>query len=157
MDERKTKLRDRLTQSRQDLLASIAGIERDDLAQQAANDGWSIQDMLAHLASAERGHQMVIRALIAGQDPRQPGFDLDAFNAAEVGERRGMTSDEVFTELEFSRGETLTLLDEVGPGDWDRSGYHPGGFDTTVEGGFRVIAIHEKRHAREIRAALSKF
>ncbi len=156
MDERKTKLSDRLIQSRQDLLASIAGIARDGLARRAVNDGWSIQDVLAHLASAERGHQMVIRALIAGQDPRQPGFDLDAFNEAEVGARRGMTSEAVFGELAASRAETLALLDSVGPDDWDKSGYHPGGFDTTVEGGFRVIAIHEKRHAREIRLALSK-
>lgn len=155
MDERKTKLSDRLTESRQDLLASIAGVAMDDLAQRAVNDGWSIQDMLAHLASAERGHQMVLKTLLAGQNPRQPGFDLDAFNEAEVSARRGRTAEAVFSELAASRAETLALLDEVSPDDWDRSGFHPGGFDTNVEGVFRVIAIHERRHTKEIRIALS--
>lgn len=155
MDERKTKLSDRLIQSRQDLLASIAGLTLDELAQRAVNEGWSVQDVLAHLASAERGHQQVIAGLLAGQETFQPGFDLDAFNETEVGARRGMTTEAVFEELSSSRAATLALLDTVGPDDWERSGYHPGGFDTTVEGGFRVIAIHEKRHAREIRTALN--
>ncbi len=155
MDERKIKLSERLTQSRQDLLASLAGLPSDELAQHAVNDGWSVQDVVAHLASAERGHQQVIAALLAGQDTQQPGFDLDTFNETEVGARRGMTTEAVFDELASSRAGTLALLDTVGPDDWERSGYHPGGFDTTVEGGFRVIAIHEKRHAREIRTALN--
>lgn len=155
MDERKTKLNSRLAQSRQDLLASIAELTPDELAQRAVNNGWSVQDVVAHLASAERGHQQVIAALLAGQGTRQPGFDLDAFNEAEVGARRGMTTEAVFGELAASRVATLALLDEIEPVDWDRPGYHPGGFDTTVEDVFRVIAIHEKRHAKEIRSALS--
>lgn len=153
MDGRKEKLSSRLAQSRQDLLDTIDGLPLDELAR-AANDGWSVQDVLAHLASAERGHQQVIAGLLAGQDTHQPGFDLDAFNETEVGARRGMTTEAIFDELASSRAATLALLDTIGPDDWERSGYHPGGFDTTVEGGFRVIAIHEKRHAREIRTAL---
>lgn len=155
MDERKLKLSDRLMQSRQDLLASMAGVAPEGLAQRAVNDGWSVQDVLAHLAAAERGHQQVIAALLAGQESHQPGFDLDAFNAAEVGARRDMTPQAILDELDASRAASLVLLEEIGPDDWERSGYHPGGFATTVEGGFRVIAIHEKRHAREIRIALS--
>ena len=33
---------------------------------------------------------------------------------------------------------------------------HPGGFDTTVEAVFRVIAIHERRHLKEIRSILAQ-
>lgn len=155
MDDRKAKLSERLLQSRQDLLASIGELAPEELAQRAVNDGWSVQDVLAHLASAERGHQQVIEALLTGRESHQPGFDLDAFNEAEVGARRSMTTQEILDELDASRAASLALLEQIGPGDWERSGYHPGGFDTTVEGGFRVIAIHEKRHAREIRLALN--
>ena len=155
MDERKAKLAERLVQSRQDLMTTLGGMPSSELAQRAVNDGWAVQDVVAHLASAERGHQDVITALLAGEDTHQPGFDLDVFNEREVGARRAMTMEEVFAELESSRAATLALLNEVGVDDWDRSGYHPGGFETTVEGSFRVIAIHEKRHAREIRGALN--
>ena len=58
-------------------------------------------------------------------------------------------------DLNAGRAATLALLESLGGDDWDRAGYHPGGFDTTVEGTFRVIAIHERRHAKDIRAALA--
>ncbi len=83
------------------------------------------------------------------------GFDLDAFNADDVAARRGASLAGLLTELASNRRETLALLEVIAPADWERGGYHPGGFDTTVEGVFRIIAIHEKRHAKEIRAALS--
>lgn len=154
MDERKTKLSDRLVQSRQELLAILSDLAADELARRPVNDGWSVLDVVAHLASAERGHQQVIAGLLDGQDTRRPGFDLDAFNEAEVGARRGVSPDALLSELAVSRADTIALLGRVEPGDWERTGYHPGGFDTTVEGVFRVIAIHERRHAKEIRAAL---
>ena len=114
-----------------------------------------MRDVLAHLAGAELGHQQVIRALLAGAAPDTSGFDLDAFNAADVAARRNASLSELLDELAANRSSTLALLDAVGPDDWDRAGYHPGGFDTTVEGAFRIIAIHEKRHVKEIRAALA--
>lgn len=155
MDERRTKLSDRLAQSRQELLATLDELAADELAQRPVTDGWSVQDVVAHLASAERGHQQVIVALLAGRDTHQPGFDLDAFNQAEVSARRSLPAAALLRELEASRTATLVLLETVASNDWERAGYHPGGFDTTVEGVFRVIAIHEKRHVKEIRAALS--
>lgn len=155
MDQRPAKLRQRLEQSHCELLASVAHLEPAALAAPTTNPGWAVRDVLAHLAGAERGHQQVIRALLAGQSPDLPGFDLDAFNAADVAARQGASLAELLGELAGNRNDTLALLETVGPDDWQRSGYHPGGFDTTVEGVFRVIAIHEKRHAKDIRAALS--
>jgi hypothetical protein len=114
-----------------------------------------VRDVLAHLAGAERGHQQVIRALLAGQSSDVSDFNLDAFNAADVAARQDISLAGLLAELASNRAETLALLAAVGPDDWERSGYHPGGFDATVEGVFRVIAIHEKRHAKDIRAALS--
>jgi uncharacterized protein (TIGR03083 family) len=155
MDPQREKLHQRLDESRRDLLASVAHLEPAGLAAPTANPGWAVRDVLAHLAGAERGHQQVIRALLAGQSPDVSGFDLDAFNAADVAARQTVSRAGLLAELASNRAETLALLAVVGPDDWERSGYHPGGFDATVAGVFRVIAIHEKRHAKDIRAALS--
>jgi uncharacterized protein (TIGR03083 family) len=155
MDQQREKLRQRLDESRRELLASVAHVEPAGLAAPTANPGWTVQDVLAHLAGAERGHQQVIRALLAGQSPDVTGFDLDAFNAADVAARQGASLAELLGELAGNRNDTLALLEAVALADWQRGGYHPGGFDTTVEGVFRIIAIHEKRHAKDIRAALS--
>ena len=116
---------------------------------------WSVKDVLAHLAGAERGHQQVIHALVAGEVAGQPGFDLDAFNQADVAARERWTLAQVLEDLDAGRAGTLALLESVGDNGWDRAGFHPGGFDTTVEGTFRVIAIHERRHAKDIRTALA--
>ena len=155
MDQRREKLRQRLNDSRGDLLAAVEAIGQAEAAAPTANAGWAVRDVLAHLAGAELGHQQVIRALLAGAAPDTSGFDLDAFNAADVAARRNASLAELLAELASNRVGTLALLDTVGSDDWDRAGYHPGGFDTTVEGTFRIIAIHEKRHVKDIRAALA--
>ncbi len=154
MDQQREKLRQRLLDSRRDLLAAVENLDPAELAAPTANPGWAVIDMLAHLAGAELGHQQVIRALLAGETPDTTGFDLDAFNAADVAARSGADLAGLLAELAANRAETLALLDAIAADDWARSGYHPGGFDTTVEGVFRVIAIHEKRHVKDIRAAL---
>lgn len=156
MDQRQAKLRQRLDESRRELLASVAHLEPAGLAAPTASPGWAVRDVLAHLAGAELGHQQVIRALLAGAAPDTSGFDLDAFNAADVAARCNASLPELLDELAANRSASLALLDAVAPDDWDRAGHHPGGFDTTVEGTFRIIAIHEKRHVKEIRAALTE-
>ncbi len=155
MDQRQAKLRQRLGDSRRELLAAVEALESDAAASPTANPGWAVRDVLAHLAGAELGHQQVIRALLAGAAPDTSGFDLDAFNAADVAVRRDTSLSQLLDELAANRSATLALLDSVGLDDWDRAGYHPGGFDTTVEGTFRIVAIHEKRHVKDIRAALA--
>jgi uncharacterized protein (TIGR03083 family) len=155
MDQRQAKLRQRLDDSRRELLAVVDALGSAEAAAPTANPGWAVHDTLAHLAGAELGHQQVIRALLAGVSPDTSGFDLDAFNAADVAARRNASLAELLDELATNRSATLALLDAVAPDDWDRAGYHPGGFDATVEGVFRIIAIHEKRHVKEIRAALA--
>ena len=112
-----------------------------------------MQDTLAHLASAELGHSSVIASLLTGRPTAGlASFDLDAFNAIEVSARRGSPLPAVLAELEANHAATMALLQCIGPEQWDIAGYHPGGFDTTVEGTFRIIAIHKRRHLKELTA-----
>ena len=155
MGERKDKLKRRLDEAHADLMAAVSGLTAEQAARPTPNVDWTVQNVLAHLAGAERGHQQVIRALLAGEIAGQPGFDLDTFNQADVAAREGWTLAKLLEDLNAGRAATLALLDSLGADDWDRAGCHPGGFDTTVEGTFRVIAIHERRHAKDIRVALA--
>ena len=155
MYPRRDKLRARLEAARQDLLLALADLDQTQAGLSTTNPGWVVRDLVAHLAAAERGHQQVIEALMAGEVAPDPAFELDVFNEQEVAARRGRSLAELLDELDTARRATLALLDAVGTENWDLAGWHPGGFDTTVEGCFRVIAIHEKRHLKEIRAALA--
>lgn len=155
MDERKDKLKSRLDEAHADLMAVVSGLTAEQAGRPTPNVAWTVKDVLAHLAGAERGHQQVIHALLAGEVAGQPDFDLDTFNQADVAAREGWTLAKLLEDLNAGRAATLALLDSLDAGDWDRAGYHPGGFDTTVEGTFRVIAIHERRHTKDIRVALA--
>ncbi|MCO6451093.1 MAG: DinB family protein [Caldilineales bacterium] len=147
-------LRQRLLQSQEDVLATVSGLDAEQ-SSLLANEGWSVREMLAHLASAELGHCQVVQRLLQGKDTKAEDFDLDTFNNAEVNARQDRSVTEILEEYRANRSATLELLDTIDESDWEKSGYHPGGFDTTIEGVFRVISIHEKRHLREIKSALA--
>jgi hypothetical protein len=145
----RAQLRQRLLQSQQAVLAVMEQLD-EAAAGAPANPGWRRRDVLAHLASAESGHCQVIRRLLAGEPTLIPGFVLDEFNNAEVEARRWRSLPELIAEYQANRADTLALLDTIADDQWAIAGPHPGGFDTTVEGVFRVITIHEKRHLREL-------
>lgn len=145
----RTQLRQRLQQSHEAVLAVVAPMAAEE-GEAPANPGWRRRDVLGHLVSAEIGHCQVIRRLLAGQPTLIPGFVLDEFNNAEVEARRWQSLPELIAEYQANRVATLALLDSIDENQWAIAGPHPGGFDSTVEGVFRVIAIHEKRHLREL-------
>jgi len=119
-------------------------------------DTWTVKDVYAHLGVAEQGHMDVGWALLRGESTQIEGFDLDTFNNETVAARRHLSVSEVLAELNTARSHTAALLDAVTAEDWSKGGPHPGGFDVTVEGIFKVIALHERRHLREVRQALGR-
>ena len=149
-------LRQRLLGSHHAVLAWAESIDGTTANRLSANEGWSGKDMLAHLAAAELGHCQVIRQLLVGESTIISDFDLDAFNNTEVEKRRQHSWEAIISEYQANRAATLALLDTIRDSDWGKSGPHPGGFDTTVEGVFRVIVIHEKRHLKELKNALKR-
>lgn len=150
------KLRRRLLDSHQAVLDRIEALDEVIVTATPANAAWSVKDLVAHLAASELGHCHVIRRLLAGDSTLIPDFDLDTFNNTEVEARRTLSWPELVAEYKANRMATLALLENVRDTDWDIGGAHPGGFDTTVEGVFRVIAIHERRHLRELNTVLKK-
>lgn len=154
MSSIRNELRRRLEESHAGVLAVVTGWD-DTTAALPITPQWTAREVLAHLAAAELGHNLVIRRLLAGEPTELPGFDLDAYNQAEVAARQGRSLAELIAEYRANRAATLALLDTVSETDWDKGGLHPGGFATTVAGTFRVIVIHEQRHLRELRAALT--
>lgn len=116
---------------------------------------WAARDVIAHLAAAEKGHVEVGWALMRGESTEIPGFDLDTYNNRSVEERRHKSPSELLAELDEARQRTAELLAAVGPDDWQKGGPHPGGFDVTVEGIFKVIALHERRHLKDLQKALA--
>lgn len=151
--DRKTPIRQYLTEARQLLLEAVAALDDETALLPTTNPEWRVRDILAHLAASERGLlRNVERFLAGGELPAD--FSLDVWNQRQVAKRRDATIADLLAELAASRAEVWAVLDRLDEADLDVSGTHPAGMRTTVAGLFYTIANHELDHGNEIRATL---
>ncbi|MCS7039260.1 MAG: DinB family protein [Anaerolineae bacterium] len=151
--DRKTPIRQHLTEARQLLLEAVAALDDETALLPTTNPEWRVRDILAHLAASERGLlRNVERFLAGGELPAD--FSLDVWNRRQVAKRRDATIADLLAELAASRAEVWAMLDRLDEADLDVPGTHPAGMRTTVAGLFYTIANHELDHGNEIRVAL---
>lgn len=153
MSERKESLRAELETSRAYLLSVTEQIDPKRALLPTENPLWTVRDILAHLAGAEPGLQATVHRFLAGQELPE-GFSLDYWNRRQVEKRQERSVAELLASLAASREETRRLLDSLSEEQLDVPGRHAAGFETTVEGVFRILAFHERSHGQEIAAAL---
>ena len=147
---------DKLASARGEILQTIVGLDEGVLAWQPGDGRWSIKETLAHLASAEGSHRQVAQAIAVGQTVDVPDFDLDAWNAARVAERRQRSTDEILEEMAAERQRTLSALQDLEDEALDHQGLHPALGETTVLKVFRIIPIHERWHLKDIKQLLEE-
>ena len=154
--DRKGQLRERLESGRQLFLAEVAALGDAELARPVWSDGhghWTAQELIGHVAYAEAGMLPLITNTLAGNPPQpNPDFDLNRYNEGRVRRAKEQTIPELLARLDTSRQETLALLDSIAEADLDRPSYHPALKETNVEGIFKIIAFHERTHAKDMRA-----
>ena len=153
-DERKQRLQERLALGRESFLAAVAALDERELAEQVWADGghWNGREMIAHVAYAESGMLMLIAATIEGKPPQaDPAFDIDRYNEGRLRRAKDQMVPELLAQMETARQETLQRLDQASDAELDLPAYHPVIKETTVEGIFRVIAFHERMHAKDLR------
>lgn len=153
MTHRKEALLAELTASRDYLISVATQISPDQALNSTENPLWNVHDLLAHLAISERGLQSTVSRFLAG-DALPDGFSLDYWNQRQVGKLQAQAVDALLSGLQASRQETLALLDSLSDDQLAVRGLHPAGFETSVAGVFRVIALHERSHGQEIAAAI---
>lgn len=153
MSDRKTTIRQRLTEARELLLHAAAALDDTSIVASTENPQWRVHDILAHVAASERGMLRNVDRFLAGGD-LPTGFSLDTWNQRQVDKRRGASVEELLSELAASRAEAWILLDRLSEVDLDVRGLHPAGLRTTVAGLFLTIANHELDHGNEIRTAV---
>ncbi len=153
--ERKEHLRTRLMRGREVFLAAVAALDEVDMAKPVQTDGatWAARDLVGHVAYAEVGMVGLIRATLAGAPPQaDPAFDLDRFNEGRVRRAREQEFPALLERLAASREAVLVLLDGLTDADLDRAAHHPVLRETTVEGIFRVMPLHDRQHAQDLAA-----
>ena len=117
---------------------------------------WTARDVLAHLVSAERGHQRLIADVAAGGSGSPPDLSVDAYNRRHVAALAGRSPADLLADLRSVRAETVALVAGLSDDDLARRGNHPAlGPDTALADFVRIIFMHGKMHLRDVTRALN--
>jgi len=155
-------IKEKLNAERAKLIESFANLSRDVILRPYGDDGWSIKDLLAHLAMAETVNVKFAKMMVAKDSPLQlqefaaeypnfpPPFELDRFNAWMTERWRAKSFEEVVSALQAVRADTLAWLDTLMPAQLERSGLHAVWGNQSVKGIFRILVIHDKFHRGDI-------
>jgi hypothetical protein len=128
-------------------------------AQKIVYGDWRVQDILAHIASGEKGSLTYARMVAAGRpmaatmSDGEP-FDLDRWNEAQVNRRRHKPLQEIIAELNENRKVTLDYTAGLDEETLKRRGTHPIFGHASVAEVIASIAEADRHHLREIAAAI---
>lgn len=152
----------KLTAERDKLLDMLANVPHEVMVRPFGDGGWSIKDILAHVAMAETVNVQFAQMMVARDEPLQlrefaaaypdfPGdFQLDKFNAWMTERWRAQSLEEVLAALNAARNETLAWLAVLSPAQLERTGEHAVWGKQSVRGMLRILVIHDKFHHGDI-------
>lgn len=145
----------KLNEERSELFRAVGSLTEDQAAQTIVVADWSVKDVLAHLAGAERGMLRMAQYMAQGQNPQlPPGYSNDEYNARQVAKRKEKSLAETRAEMEGSRAELIALLETLTPQQLGLRGEHPILGQTTVKDVVAIIGKHEALHCKEISGKL---
>jgi uncharacterized damage-inducible protein DinB len=155
-------MKSKLTAEREKLIAAFANLPREVVLKPFGEDGWSIKDLIAHIANSESINIKLAKLMVTKNEPVQlselasdfpdfpPPFELDKFNAYMIDKWRAKSSEDAIAALKSTRAETLAWLDTLSPEQLERTGEHAVWGKQSVRGMIRILVIHDKFHRGDI-------
>jgi hypothetical protein len=158
LSERKHLIHDHLIRTREGMLELIGQMDIDDWEHpvQTAEGGWTVKQMLLHLATSESGQILTGKAIAAGQPTVPDDFDLNRYNKRQVEKNQTKQPPEILFGMAESHQKLLAFLDTVSAEDLEKRGKHGRGDVISLEQLFYRIGEHEAAHTAEIKQALGK-
>jgi len=151
---RRRRLLARLAAERAQLLWQLLGLDQELLTRTALfpDSGWTVKDLLAHVAAWDRWQHRAMTAMVAGEEPEVAAVeDVDAFNAAAVDAWRDRTLSDVLGELRTAREAWVTWLRDVPLEPFFESREHQG-WDWAFPNCLNVQWQHDAEHADQLAA-----
>ena len=154
--DRQAVLRQELVDAQRELSETLDRVGPDEWQRLSPNAGWTIQDLLIHLSTAEVGFVPTLRRMAAGEGGVPADFDPDRWNAGQLRRRRGETTlEQLRADLDAAHQAMLALLDQVDAAALEHRGQLSSGAEGSTEDNFRLVAQHKRTHTADIRAALA--
>lgn len=140
------------------VLEAVDGLAASHRRTPGACGEWSVQDIIAHLASYEWMLGETLDQLV-NEDVATPtldrfGRDPAAFNDAEVAKRRDHSVDETLAEYKKAHEEAMALAERVPAGAWTQDGVLPWYGDAYDLDDFIAYTFygHKREHCAQIAA-----
>lgn len=158
LSERKHLIHDHLIRTREETLELIGQMDTHDWDHpvQTTEGGWTVKQMLLHLATAESGQLRTAQAIAAGQLTVPDDFDLDRYNRRQIEKNQEKQPPEILFGMAESQQKLLAFLDTMSAEDLEKRGKHGRGDVISLEQLFYRIGEHEAEHTAEIKQALGK-
>ncbi len=134
------------------LLEQLIGLEEEALTRRPMPGGWTVKDLLVHIAAWDRWERREMeRTLTEGAPDLSALETMDAFNADAVAAWRGRDLDEVLAELQEARRDWTTWLAAL-PVETFCQERTFRGVDWTFPTILQVQAQHDAEHAAQVAA-----
>jgi uncharacterized damage-inducible protein DinB len=117
--------------------------------------GWTLKDLLGHVADWELFGAKGLAQMAAGQSPQVERIDdLDAWNARHVEARRDQSWERVWDDLQGARRALLIALEEMGEVGLGQRFRFPWGPEGTPYEWVGVFLGHDREHARDVQMSV---
>lgn len=141
----------RFSQSREELLEALNGLDDTDCTGSRVEGVWTIKDLLGHITAWEIAFLIPLRSCLAG-NPFSPEdiLDHDAWNADQARKRSKIPLQEVLKEMISAREQILSLVEALSDEQWSEVLPAPWGSQETLAHMIDGLAWHEEEHTSSI-------
>ena len=113
--------------------------------------GWTVKEMLAHIAGWDKVGASTVRAHVAGETPQPLEVQgIDAYNAYLVAQSETITYEEMVQGWKLARRQFTDALAETPPEKLKDQARFPWGETGTIARLVSILVEHEREHATEI-------
>jgi hypothetical protein len=127
-------------------------VEGRELPAQRSNEDWGPIEVIAHMVDAERLSRERIVRMLAEETPYFRA--MNQLELARAGDYASRSLHEVLESFGHERGETLSVLMNLAPKDWERTAIHETQDEITVEDIIEDLIEHDREHLDQIRRLL---
>ncbi|MCC6314713.1 MAG: DinB family protein [Thermomicrobiales bacterium] len=131
---------------------AIEGVPEEALKRPGSDGGWGVAEVLGHLRDWEEVFRDRIRAIRSEDRPALPAYD-DALWEIEH-DYGAQTPQSALNSFEAVRSETVGLLADLTPQEWEQVGIHSSHGPITIRWIAEYLRGHDADHLRQIREAL---
>ena len=128
-----------------DLALMLRGVDDADDARRPAGDQWSMADVVNHLVDVEQRYRQRLQRVLEEQEPWLPYMHPDE----QAHDPRAPLST-LMGRFKEQRAQTMVLLKEIGPGDWQRRAVHETKGNVTLRFLVQYLVDHDIQHLNQI-------